>query len=336
MNERQIIGMALENLERQTQIKGKWELLPEKKVDGRIILNIGNQKEAFHIECKKELRTHQLQQLIDLNGQFNPVMLIAIHLFPKIKEELRKNNIAYLEANGNIFLKNKRAYVWIDVNEPLANKLDTGNRAFTKTGLKVVFQFLINETWIQKPYRETGAKLETGIGNITNIIKGLKKQGYLLPTKKNKYILHKKDELIDKWAKSYDVNLKPNILVGTFRFLNEETFTDWKEVNLRKGKTCWGGEPAADFLTNYLRPGELTLYTTETRNELIKNYKLIPDDKGNIKVFEKFWKDENTNLKVENKDNIAPPLLVYADLMNTNDRRCAETAQKIYEQYLQT
>lgn len=30
-----------------------------------------------------------------------------------------------------------------------------------------------------------------------------------------------------------------------------------------------------------------------------------------------------------------PPLLAYADFMNTNDRRCMETAQKIYNEFLQ-
>lgn len=78
-----------------------------------------------------------------------------------------------------------------------------------------------------------------------------------------------------------------------------------------------------------MRPAEITLYTTETRNELIKNYRVIPDEKGNIKVFKKFWHQENAN------ENTVPPLLVYADLINTNDRRCTATAQKIYDEFLQ-
>ena len=33
--------------------------------------------------------------------------------------------------------------------------------------------------------------------------------------------------------------------------------------------------------------------------------------------------------------HVVPPLLLYADLMNTNDRRCIETAQKIYDEFIQ-
>jgi hypothetical protein len=128
---------------------------------------------------------------------------------------------------------------------------------------------------------------------------------------------------------AYEERLKPALKTGTFRFLKEEDFTNWKKLPTRKGKTFLGGEPAGDLFTNFLRPVELTLYTTETRNELIKNYRLVPDEKGNVKVYKKFWQQD------EVKDNVVPPLLIYADLVNTNDRRCMETAPKIYDEFLQ-
>ena len=128
---------------------------------------------------------------------------------------------------------------------------------------------------------------------------------------------------------AYAERLKPALKIGTFRFLKEEDFTNWKKLPIRNGKTWWGGEPAGDILTNYLRPAELTIYTTETRNDLIKNYKLIPDEKGNVKAYKKFWQQDEVN------DNTVPPLLIYADLINTNDRRCMQTAQKIYDEFLQ-
>jgi hypothetical protein len=56
---------------------------------------------------------------------------------------------------------------------------------------------------------------------------------------------------------------------------------------------------------------------------------MVPDDKGNVKVFKKFWHYD------EVADNVVPPLLAYTDLMNTADRRCIETAEKIYNEFLQ-
>ena len=58
-------------------------------------------------------------------------------------------------------------------------------------------------------------------------------------------------------------------------------------------------------------------------------YRLIPDEKGNVQVYKKFWHTDDDNT------NAVPPLLAYTDLVNTNDRRCMETAQKIYDAFLQ-
>jgi len=127
----------------------------------------------------------------------------------------------------------------------------------------------------------------------------------------------------------YEKRLKPTLAIGTFRFLNKDDFYNWKDIPLKKGKTLWGGEPAGDLLTNYLRPEELTLYTNEERSDLMKNYRLVPDLEGNIKVFKQFWTDEQADIKTVH------PLLAYADLINKGDRRCTETAQKIYDEYLQ-
>ena len=208
-------------------------------------------------------------------------MVVAVHLSPKIKEELRHNNIAYLEANGNIFLKNDETTLWVDANKPIQPDKKIGSRAFTKTGVRVLFQFLMDENWINKPYRQIAEQTGTGIGNITNIITGLKQDGFLLQITKNEYRLTNKLALLNKWIAAYDLRLKPTLKVGTFRFLKDEDFTNWRKLPLCNGKTWWGGEPAGDLFTDYLRPAELTLYTTETRNDLIKNYRLIPDEKGN-------------------------------------------------------
>lgn len=324
------IYLALENLKTNAQIQGKWEQnAKENGYHGKLQLNIAGEVVQYNVDLKDELRNQHLQKVIEKNNTNQPIIVVANKIFPKIKELLRVNNIAYLEANGNIYLKNKGTTLWIDTNATINPTKKTETRAFTKTGLKVVFQFLMDETWLNKPYRQIAEHTGTGIGNITNITNGLKHDGFLLNVNKYENILQNKKGLFEKWIEVYEEKLKPAIKVGTFRFLNEADFVNWKQINLKEEKTYWGAEPAADMLTNYLKPQELTIYTTETRNELIKNYRLIPDEKGNVKAYYKFWNDN------ENHKNVVPTLLIYADLINVNDRRCLETAKKIYDEYLQ-
>ena len=61
----------------------------------------------------------------------------------------------------------------------------------------------------------------------------------------------------------------------------------------------------------------------------MKHYRLLPDPKGDVQMYKKFWYgvDQELNIKV-------PPLLAYADLINIGDRRCIEPAQKLYNEYL--
>ena len=329
MTELETIHLALENLEKNTHIKGTWNPVVNEEIDGELMLTLENRIIKYNMEIKNELRNHQLNNIMALNQQFHPIMVVAVHLFPTIKKELRDNNIAYLEANGNIYLNTGETMLWIDANKPVILEKKTGSRAFTKTGLKVLFHFLIDEIWVNKTYRQIAEHTGTAIGNINNIITGLKQDGFLLPVAKNEYKLNNKQVLLNKWIAAYDLRLKPAIKIGTFRFLKEEDFNNWKSLPLRNGKTWWGGEPAGDLFTSFLRPAELTLYTTETRSDLIKNYRLIPDDKGNVQAYQKFWQYDEMN------DNVVPSLLVYTDLINKGDRRCTETAQKIYNEYLQ-
>jgi hypothetical protein len=326
MTEEEIIHKALENLEKTLKIKGKWAKTGQKELDGQLTLNINKEHFRLNVEIKKELRAHMMQRILDYNAKHPPFMLVAGRLFPKMKGELRQNNVAYLEANGNFFLKTENLWFCIDTNPAIEIEEDNRNRAFNKTGLRVVYEFLQNKDLINHPYRNIAEQTLTAIGNITNIIKGLRQEGFILPVNKQDVVLVNKENLIRKWVEAYEYNLKPTLKIGTFRFVNDNDYLNWNTIPLREGKTWWGGEPAGDLLTNYLRPEELTLYTTEARAELMKNYRLAPDEDGKVKIYKKFW---NTGELIP---NVVPPLLAYADLLNTGNQRCIETAQKIYEQ----
>lgn len=329
MKEEDIVEIAIENLQKNVGIKAKWTNDGIQGLDGRIEITVENRRVQLDAEIKLELRSHQLVNIVNQSKGLKHLIVIAQRIFPQIKAELRNNQISYLEGNGNIYLSTDDLLVWVDNQQPIKMEKSVISRAFTKTGLKVVFYFLLNENNLNLPYREISAQTEVALGNINYVMSGLKETGFLIKWNKEQYRLTKKKELLDKWMIAYKERLKPNLKVGSFRFLKDEDFTNWKKLPLRSGKTWWGGEPAGDIFTDYLRPAELTLYTTETRSELIKNYRLIPDETGNVKAYKKFWLYEEVN------DNVVPPLLVYADLINTNDRRCIETAQKIYDELLQ-
>lgn len=328
MKEQDVIHIALENLEKNTGFHATWKETTNGPFDGTLTIAVNGDKIILLAEVKGELRQHQAEAVINRNTGNDQLIFIARKIFPGIKEFLRDNNIAYLEANGNVFINQKPVIIWIEGQEPITEEKGKNNRAFTKTGIQTVFHFLLDEYLINATHREIAKTVKIGLGNVNYILNGLKELGFLVKLNENHFKLIEKQKLLEKWMEAYKEKLQPDLLIGRFRFLKEDDFTNWNKIPLKNMKTWWGGEPAGDLLTNHLRPEELTLYTLETRPELIKNYRLVPDTSGNVRVYKKFWNIHEVN------NNVAPPLLVYTDLINKNDKRCTETAQIIYDKFL--
>jgi hypothetical protein len=328
MNVKILINRAIDRLEKTTGILGKWTQ-PHLNTDGELDLYWNGYDLHTFVEVKKELRGYQLANILEQAQQYRPLMIIAERIFPTLKETLRENKIGYLDTAGNIYLPTENHVIWIEGNKPVKEEKPVTNRAFTKTGLKTVFYLLLHKEAINMPYRILAQATGVALGNINNIIGGLKEAGFILPLDEKNVQLQNKRALLERWMVGYHETLRPTLHVGNFRFWKDEMFLNRHSLLEQAEETVWGGEPAAEILTNYLTPAVLTIYTDKPLAPLIPKWTMIPDMKGNIQVYQKFWKDDEWDTK-----KLAPPLLIYADLMMTNDPRCIETAKIIYDKYL--
>lgn len=320
--ETEIINAALKNLFNETGVEAKW--IAGNQLDGKVIFTINGNEHQYVIEVKRELRQYQIPQIKEFREKYKDFMVVADNIFPKIRQQLRDIGIPYLETNGNVFLKRKDIHLLIDTKkQDKVGKTDT-NRAFTKTGLKVLFQFLMHPELINATYREIAERANVGLGNIPLVIDGLKQTGYILALDKKTYVWEGREELIHRWIDNYAIELRPKTFLAKY-----DITTEWRDIRLNPTKTVWGGEPAADILTNYLRPGKFILHTTENKKDLITKYRLVPNENGNVEVLEKFW-DKNGHKET------APPMLVYAELILEGGKRNKEVAQNIYERFIQT
>jgi hypothetical protein len=323
MTELDIFNNAIHNLEKVIPMTWDWEPIDDTRdigIDGELNMTINNKNAIYLVEIKRDVKNHQLQNILHYNNEFQNFLLVAEKLFPKVKEELRENNVNYLEGNGNVYINHNDVFLYIDTNKTIRTKKDKGNRAFTKTGLKVIFHFLLNPQLINDTQRDIAAITNVALGNIPLIINGLLETNFILRLNKNEYIINDYEALLNKWITEFEQTLKPTLFKQRFRFQNENQ--DWRAIQLNQEKTVWGGEPAGDILTNHLRPEKFILYTKETIKDLMLNYRLMPDDEGNIWAYDLFWNGQFNK-------NTAPKELVYAELMLGNDKRSKETANII-------
>ena len=312
----EITRLALEQLRQETGITA--ELLK----DGMLQLRGEGKPMQFFVVQKDEPRNYQLAEFMALKEQHQHIMVIARQLFPGIREKLLNNNIAYLDTQGNMFLKTKGIHIRVEGKKKPGVQLNTRNRAFTAAGIKVLFQLLQDRNLVNAPQRTIARMAGVALGNITLVINGLKETGYLIPLNKKEYLWENRHELLQRWVENYATTLKPRLQKNRYRLT-----LPWQEIRLNTNQTVWGGEPAADILTRHLRPEKFTLYTRETTTQLMKNYRLIPDKDGELEVLDLFWPQNQ-------EETTAPALLIYADLHAQGTKRNLETAQILYNELI--
>lgn len=325
MTEPEILDLTLSNLSPPLVYRGKWEMNGHNDLDALITLEFPDGVHKFQTEVRYEVREHIMRTLKNLKREFPDFLLVAYRIYPKYRDLLQEMGINYLEANGNAFVRKNGTFILIDKFPPLKGDAEDNNRAFTKTGLRVFFQLLVDNKNLFVSQRELAGQSGVALGNIPLVIKGLKTVGLLLKRNDFNYQWSNKQEAVSQWITGYRNTLKTTLFQGRYRLPHDK---DWRDVKLPTPKTLWGGEPGADLLTNYLRPERFTLFTDLKRNDFMKATRLFPDPKGEIEVYETFWEIE------PEVEKCVPPLLVYADLIINEDKRSIKTANIIYEKYL--
>lgn len=335
MNKDRIILKVLDTLEARTGIRAKWIFPKEtdkKELDGQITIQTHGGELTLYIEAKTELRGYQIDQLNTLKNYYggDRFIVIADRIYPNIKDRLREEQINYLDGAGNIYLKHSEQFIWLDGKKEENPVKPTTNRAFTKAGLRVVFHLLNHRDAINLTYRELAEKTGVALGNITYIIDGLKELGFILKVNEGTKILINKRDLFERWIEGYGTILKPSLLLGRFNLADNKNWQNYIYDEKNDQHYILGGEPAAAELTNgYLVPNLITVYTDLNIVEMTINWRIMKDRNGNLLVYEKFWKEDFANEML-----VAPTMLVYADLLLTNDPRCLETAKLIFNEYL--
>ncbi|MEN0051011.1 MAG: type IV toxin-antitoxin system AbiEi family antitoxin [Bacteroidota bacterium] len=280
-------------------------------------------QKPFAVKAQQEFKSYHLPQLLT-QRQEGKFLIIADHIYANLKTQLRAADIAYVDSAGNAYLKEEGLFVFIDGRKKKIQKENLRHKAFTKTGLKIVFHFLLFPDLLQQNYRRIASQLEVSLDSVSKTIGSLKALGFIVMLDKKRMQLVKPKALLDRWLYQYGDKLKNRLLITKFRYLGD--LQQWRDIELQ-ATSQWGGEAGADLLTNHLHPEIWTIYSNENRAELMKNYRLLPDENGNIEVYQAFW-------NLDNKKHV-PSLLMYADLMYNGDPRNIETAQKIYEEHLQ-
>jgi len=344
VTEQQILEQAMAALHREAGLRltlGEIDR-PDRegrRYDARVYLP--DQDVGILIEIKKWAQHVNLGALIDqVNKLPQPGVLVADFINPNMAKKLRAANVQFIDTAGNAFLNIPPTYIYIRGNRPAnleptkAGRTEAFGRAFTATGLKVVYAFLCDPDLVNAPYRDIAEAAGVAIGTVGWVINDLKADRYIADFRRRRgRRLIEYRALLDRWTEAYPEKLRPKNIIGIFEAPNDKW---WKEVDIRDFRAFWGGEIAGAKLTDFLTPEVATIYVAEgEETKLIMALRLrtahrrkFGQETGLTYLYRAFWPH------TEDRDELVDPVLAYADLIATADTRNREVANLIFENHI--
>jgi len=331
--ENEVLQLALaalrNNLPGQAEIKTV-DPVRNPTVRADYLLRIVMQRKGikYYAEVKANVtKADKLLAMMRKDDLDHPLLLVTKYINPQLANELKQNGTEFIDTAGNAFINQPPLYIFVKGNKPDVIKIPPLKRAFKPAGLKVIYAFLCNPGLENKTYREIAAQADVALGTVDWIMKELKELRFLLDMGKRGQRLIQKPNLLQRWVPAYPEQLRPKLTLGRFRGGHEW----WRQKKIGPLKAQWGGEVAAERLTQYLQPQIITIYTTPQQlNPLLAENRLRKDETGDVEILKRFWKPP----EMWKYEDLVHPILIYADLLATGNERNIETAKMIYDKHI--
>lgn len=251
-------------------------------------------------------------------------LLIAPYVNRNLADKLKALNIPFLDAAGNLFINVPPHFIYVVGQKPPRESSITYGSAFNPMSLQVTFTLLCIPEHVSGTYRGIAKDSGVSLGTVAKTFNMLEQAGFIVDKGGRGRTLERKEELLRRWVTEYAERLRPKLLLG--RFSPVEQF--WRGTG---GPThLLSGEGAAALLTGHLKPTMQTFYLKNELKDFAISNRLRKDPQGTVECLKAFWRFDYP----WEHAHMAPPLIIYADLLASGDPRNLETAEIIHERFL--
>ncbi|KJQ53260.1 type IV toxin-antitoxin system AbiEi family antitoxin [Microbacterium sp. SA39] len=287
----------------------------------------GDSRAAYHVAHADPLTVSSNDWVQPHHERSERLLLVGPRVTERSAAMFRQLGIDYIDTAGNalidfpgvhIDVRGRRSVQGAKADSPRMTR--GGVNLFSRKRAQVIFALLSWPELLSMPVRQLATAAGASLGQTQETLELLTQYSYLDDRRELTPLLH--DRLIDQWTISFPSGL--GSAANTGRFSGE-----WRNLDAKDSAIYVGGEAAVPDL---LRPETATLYTVEYPTEFIRARRWRrDDDHPNIFLRHRFWRSEGD----ETQPGIhpAPWLLVYADLIASNDARQREAAQQLRERH---
>ena len=285
--------------------------------DGEMIWMRARHPVLFKANCS----AITIDQVIHRQEACGRIFFCTPYITPSLAELMVRNDCPYADCAGNLFIRNGNTVVLVQ-NQKKPQDLErkyTRGRAWTLTGLKVLFLLLTEDGALDWPYRKIAEFSGVSLGSVRYIMADLKNSAAVTEVN-GKNCWNNKSTAVADWGTAYKAKLLPSL---DRRFYVGDIPEEWGRFRLAvSGETAVQGQ-------SLLKSRRFLAYRYGNINLCIAQNRWRESAEGNIEVRQAFWPECRVF------PERVPWLLVYADLLAEDDPRCSEAALEIYHRYLE-
>jgi hypothetical protein len=343
-SELRLLSDALEAFGEKTDIQGKIvqvhpEVAADYRADASVTFVLDGQTHRYTVECKKYVdRKAQIDQIDQIDRSLRQLNLQFLLVTDYISKELaaycRIVGLQFIDTHGNAYLRAPGLFVFTtgEKSEHRRQTAKAPKGLTNQAALRVIFTLLSKPELVSATFKEISVLSDVALGTAYNVLEDLERRGYLIAGSKHSRKLLEPHRLVDEWVANFPTTLRTKL--NSRRFGSPDPYW-WRHTDIAGFQAAWGSEVAAAKMFKHLKPSSQTLYVdpkemSSVITKLAKQIRLRPDPDGCIEILEKFWSPA-----IESEPGIAPPLLVYSDLLALLDPRAKETAYMIKEKFIE-
>lgn len=343
-SELKLLSDALEALWEKTDFQGKIVQAPpvgaiDYRPDAAVTFVLDGQTRRYIVECKKYVdRKAQVDQIHQIDYRLRQrnlqLLLVTDYISKELAAHCRTVGLQFIDTHGNAYLRAPGLFVFTtgEKNEHRRQTAKAPKGLTNQAALRVIFTLLSKPEFVSATFKEISALSGVALGTAYNVLEDLERRGYLIAGSKHSRKLLEPYRLVDEWVTNFPTTLRTKL--NSRRFSSPDPYW-WKHTDIADFQAAWGSEVAATKMFKHLKPSSQTLYVDAADmrnaiNQLAKQFRLKPDADGPIEILERFWSPV-----IESEPGIAPPLLVYSDLLALLDPRAKEAANIVKEKFIE-
>lgn len=278
--------------------------------------------------------------LLNWSQQLDPAapgkpVLLARHVSRPVANLLIEAGMNFADDSGNVHLRLGDHYNWTVLGNP-APSLPHGKRPVSAAQLQLLFSFASTPESLHWSVRQLEALSGVSKSRAASARAEMAANG-LLARRGERFLLGPHQRITDNLLLGYSQILRPRLLIGTFRPPDKTTsafLERLREAPPPGIRFALTGAPAADRLQHLYHSPDAALFVSAPAEAAARQLRLLPDRNGPVSLLSAFgdlvfWQPHDGL-------TLAPPWLIYAELLASNDPRSREAAAALHRQFLST